>query len=87
LLVEINILAVLMNLKEGIPALLLLGHQIGYNTILPMYGALMLMVPLILLLNARSPWLALGVSGTVWPSRSSAGMPSFRFIRNARILI
>ncbi|MGR9318963.1 OpgC family protein [Rhizobium leguminosarum] len=66
LLVEINILAVLMNLKEGIPALLLLGHQIGYNNILPMYGALMLMVPIILLLNARSPWLALGVSGTVW---------------------
>ena len=66
LLVEINILAVLMNLKEGIPALLLLGHQIGYNNILPMYGALMLMVPIILLLNARSPLLALGVSGTVW---------------------
>ncbi|NEJ83456.1 hypothetical protein GR268_44110, partial [Rhizobium leguminosarum] len=66
LLVEINILAVLMNLKEGIPALLLLGHQIGYNNILPMYGALMLMVPIILLLNARSPWLALGVSAAVW---------------------
>ncbi|OWV66973.1 hypothetical protein ATY76_15110 [Rhizobium sp. R339] len=66
LLVEINILAVLMNLKEGIPALLLLGHQIGYNNILPMYGALLLMVPVILLLNARSPLLALAVSGTVW---------------------
>ncbi|PDT17303.1 hypothetical protein CO670_08730 [Rhizobium sp. J15] len=66
LLVEINILAVLMNLKDGIPALLLLGHQIGYNNILPMYGALLLMVPVILLLNARSPLLALAVSGTVW---------------------
>lgn len=66
LLVEINILAVLMNLKEGIPALLLLGHQIGYNNILPMYGALMLMVPLILLLNEKSTLLALAVSGTVW---------------------
>jgi hypothetical protein len=66
LLVEINILAVLMNLKEGIPALLLLGHQIGYNNILPMYGALMLMVPLILLLNEKSALLALAVSGTVW---------------------
>ncbi|MEK1898899.1 MAG: OpgC domain-containing protein, partial [Rhizobium sp.] len=62
LLVEINILAVLMNLKEGIPALLLLGHQIGYNNILPMYGALMLMVPLILLLNEKSALLALAVS-------------------------
>ncbi len=54
LLVEINILAVLMNLTEGIPALLLLGHQIGYNNILPMYGALMLMVPVILLLYSRT---------------------------------
>jgi hypothetical protein len=66
LLVEINILAVLTNLKEGIPALMLLGHQIGYNNILPMYGALMLMVPVILLLNSLHPLLALGVSGAVW---------------------
>ena len=66
LLVEINILAVLTNLKEGIPALLLLGHQIGYNNILPMYGALMLMVPIILLLNSWHPLLALTVSGSVW---------------------
>jgi len=66
LLCEINILAVLTNLKAGIPALMLLGHQIGYNNILPMYGALMLMVPLILMLEARSPLLALTVSGGVW---------------------
>lgn len=66
LLCEINILAVLTNLQNGIPALLLLGHQIGYNNILPMYGALMLMVPLILYLAAISPLLALTVSGTVW---------------------
>lgn len=66
LLCEINILAVLTNLKEGIPALLLLGHQIGYNNILPMYGALLLMVPIILLLESRSPLLALSVSGGVW---------------------
>ncbi len=66
LLCEINILAILTNLKAGIPSLLLLGHQIGYNNILPMYGALMLMVPIILLLNAASPLLALAVSGAVW---------------------
>jgi hypothetical protein len=45
---------------------MLLGHQIGYNNILPMYGALMLMVPVILLLEAKSPLLALAVSGSVW---------------------
>jgi hypothetical protein len=66
LLVEINILAILTNIQAGIPALLLLGHQIGYNNILPMYAALMVMVPVILFLNARSPLLALAVSGTVW---------------------
>src|ERR1700712_1209776 len=66
LLCEINILAVLTNLKEGIPALLLLGHQIGYNNILPMYGALLLMVPLMLLLEAYSPLLLVAVSGGVW---------------------
>jgi hypothetical protein len=66
LLCEINILAVLTNLTAGIPSLLLLGHQIGYNNILPMYGALMLMVPVILLINARSPLLTLVVSGSVW---------------------
>lgn len=66
LLCEINILAVLTNPQAGIPALMLLGHQIGYNNILPMYGALMLMVPIILLLEAKSPLLALVVSGSVW---------------------
>jgi hypothetical protein len=66
LLCEINILAVLTNLRAGIPALLLLGHQIGYNNILPMYAALLLMTPLVLALDARSPLLALGVSGSVW---------------------
>ena len=66
LLCEINILAVLTNLKAGIPALLLLGHQIGYNNILPMYGALLLMVPGVLVLEAASPLLALGVAGGIW---------------------
>ncbi|WFU08801.1 OpgC domain-containing protein [Rhizobium sp. CB3090] len=66
LLCEVNILAVLMDPVRGIQALLLLGHQIGYNNILPMYGALFLMLPLILLLEARSPLLLLLVSGSVW---------------------
>jgi hypothetical protein len=66
LLCEVNILAVLMDPARGIAALLLLGHQIGYNNILPMYGALFLMLPLILVLEARSPLLLLLVSGGVW---------------------
>ncbi len=66
LLCEVNILAVLMDPARGIPALLLLGHQIGYNNILPMYGALFLMLPLMLVLEARSPLLLLLVSGGVW---------------------
>jgi hypothetical protein len=66
LLCEINILPVLTNLTAGIPSLLLLGHQIGYNNILPMYGALLLMVPVILWLEALSPRLLLMISATLW---------------------
>lgn len=66
LLCEVNILAVLMNPARGIQALLLLGHQIGYNNILPMYGALFLMLPLMLVVEARSPLFLLLVSAGVW---------------------
>jgi hypothetical protein len=66
LLCEMNILALLMDPARGIPALLTLGHQIGYNNILPMYGALFLMLPLIMLLEARSPLLLLTISVGVW---------------------
>ena len=66
LLTEVNILALLMDPARGIPALLTLGHQIGYNNILPMYGALFLMLPLIMLLEAKSPLLLLLVSAGVW---------------------
>ncbi|MDE1995979.1 MAG: OpgC domain-containing protein, partial [Rhizobiaceae bacterium] len=66
LLCEVNILPVLMNPREGIPSLLLLGHQIGYNNILPMYGALLLMLPAMLWLEARSPVLLLFVSASIW---------------------
>lgn len=66
LLCEVNILALLMDPAGGIPALLTLGHQIGYNNILPMYAALFLMLPLILLLEAKNPLLLLFVSAAVW---------------------
>lgn len=66
LLCEVNILALLMDPARGIPALLTLGHQIGYNNILPMYGALFLMLPLIMALEAKSPLLLLLISAGVW---------------------
>ncbi|NTF43851.1 OpgC family protein [Rhizobium rhizogenes] len=66
LLTEVNILALLMDPARGIPALLTLGHQIGYNNILPMYAALFLMLPLIMLLEAKSRLLLLVVSAGVW---------------------
>ncbi len=66
LLCEVNILALLMDPARGIPALLTLGHQIGYNNILPMYGALFLMLPLIMLLEAKNPLLLLLISASVW---------------------
>lgn len=66
LLCEINILPVLTDPGKGIAALLLLGHQIGYNNILPMYGCVMLMVPAILWLESKSPILLLVLSGALW---------------------
>lgn len=66
LLCEVNILALLMDPAGGIPALLTLGHQIGYNNILPMYAALFLMLPLIMLLEAKNPILLLVISVSVW---------------------
>lgn len=44
----------------------LLGHQPNYLDILPLYIVLLLLVPLMLPLAGRAPWLLLGLSGAVW---------------------
>lgn len=44
----------------------MLGHQPNYLDILPLYIVLLLLVPLMLPLAGRAPWLLLALSGSVW---------------------
>lgn len=66
LLSEINLRAVVDRTDEGVVGVVLLGHQFGYNNILSMYTAVLLMLPGFLWLYQRGPGLALAVSGTLW---------------------
>jgi hypothetical protein len=43
-----------------------LGHQLGYNNILPVYAVLLLMTPAFLLFVSYSPWPALAASAALW---------------------
>jgi hypothetical protein len=54
----------------GIP---LLGHQLGYHNILPMYVCLLLIVPVMMLLAARSLHLMLGASIAVYAATQVFG--------------
>ena len=47
----------------GIP---LLGHQLGYLNILPLYTVLLLATPFLLLIGMRQPWLLFGLSIATW---------------------
>ncbi|MEO9299829.1 OpgC family protein [Devosia alba] len=60
----------------GIP---LLTHQLGYLNILPLYTALLLATPLLLMVGVRRPWLLLGLSVAVWAAAGQfrLNFPSF----------
>ncbi len=66
LMEQINIAPLLDNLQAGIPAVILLGHQLGYNNILSLYAVLLMITPLILWMEARSPIALLAVSFLIW---------------------
>ncbi len=66
LLSEINLRAVVDRTEEGLLGMVLLGHQFGYNNILSMYAVILLMLPGMLWLHARSPMLMLILSGLLW---------------------
>jgi hypothetical protein len=66
LLNQINIEPVINNTAEALIGIVTLGHQIGYNNILSVYAALLLMSPAFLLLASFRPWLALAASGAMW---------------------
>lgn len=63
---QINIGPMMEKPAETLFGLATLGHQLGYNNILSMYGVLMLMLPLFLLLASISLRLTLAVSATIW---------------------
>jgi len=66
LLELINIGTVVNDVPHALVGLATLGHQLGYNNILPMYAAVLLLVPGFLLLGRISLSLMLAVSGAVW---------------------
>lgn len=63
---EINIRPLVDNTEQGVVAMVLLGHQFGYNNILSMYAVVFLMLPGMLLLQNMSRALLLGLSSLLW---------------------
>lgn len=66
LLKMINIETVVEDTPRALVGIATLGHQLGYNNILSMYAAVLLMLPLFLLLGTISLRLTLAVSGLIW---------------------
>lgn len=66
LLVKINIEKVMTATPEAFIGFVTLGHQLGYNNILPLYAALLLLVPVFLMIGTYSLRALLAVSGLVW---------------------
>ncbi|WP_457089554.1 OpgC family protein [Microvirga sp. P5_D2] len=58
--------AVFYDTAKGITGIILLGHQLGYFNILPLYIALMLLAPFVLVLARMSLVLALAVSALLY---------------------
>ncbi|UCI33024.1 OpgC family protein [Mesorhizobium sp. B4-1-4] len=66
LLKMINIEPLMKNTPEVLVGIVTLGHQLGYNNILPVYAALLLMAPAFVLFISYRPAVALAVSGALW---------------------
>ncbi|TIS54593.1 OpgC family protein [Mesorhizobium sp.] len=66
LLKLINIEPLMKNTPEVLVGIVTLGHQLGYNNILPVYAVLLLMAPAFLLFVSYSPLPALILSGALW---------------------
>lgn len=63
---QINIGLLMEKPAEAMTGLVILGHQLGYNNILSMYGVLLLMTPCLLIMARISLPLLLVISGAVW---------------------
>jgi hypothetical protein len=62
----INIDVIIDDTPEALLGIATLGHQIGYNNILSMYAAVLLMLPFFLLIGNLSLRLMVAISGTLW---------------------
>jgi len=62
------------NVSRAITGVALLGHQIGYFNILPLYIALMVWAPIAVLLTLRRPALALAVSVAIYAGARLGGV-------------
>ncbi|TGQ73200.1 MAG: hypothetical protein E5V49_02190 [Mesorhizobium sp.] len=66
LLKLINIEPLMKNTPEVLVGIVTLGHQLGYNNILPVYAVLLLLAPAFVLFISYRPVAALVVSGLLW---------------------
>jgi len=66
LISEINIRPLVDHTEQGFVAMVLLGHQLGYNNILSMYAVVFLLLPGMLWLYGRSPFLLFMASAALW---------------------
>jgi hypothetical protein len=66
MLTMINIEPLMKNTPQVLLGIVTLGHQLGYNNILPVYAALLLAAPLFVLFVSYRPVPALIVSGLLW---------------------
>ncbi|RUW73390.1 MULTISPECIES: OpgC family protein [unclassified Mesorhizobium] len=66
LLKLINIEPLMKNTPEVLVGIVTLGHQLGYNNILPVYAVLLLLAPVFLLLISYRPVPALVLSAALW---------------------
>ncbi|MER8753092.1 OpgC family protein [Mesorhizobium sp. M1050] len=66
LLTMINIEPLIKNAPQVLIGIVTLGHQLGYNNILPVYAVLLLLAPVFLLCVSYRPVLALVASGALW---------------------
>lgn len=77
---EINIRPIVEQTEQGIVAMVLLGHQLGYNNILSMYAVLFLLLPGFLWLNAVRPRLLFAFSATLWLAAGCFKMVPYNFL-------
>lgn len=79
LLTKHNLKGIFQTPETVLPALPLLGHQIGYVNILPSYVVLLLAAPFAIMLGLRRPGLLLALSGALWfvAGVTRLNMPNF----------